>query len=79
VHIYNLVIIMLQETLCDGKKAWDILVDMVHGWLFCSFDALGISGGIISGWNPRLGNLIGRICDARILNRKLLLCVGKKC
>ena len=47
-------IILLQETMCDHITALRLFVYMKSGWEFCAIDALGLSGGILSAYNPIL-------------------------
>ena len=47
-------IILLQETMCDHFTTLRLFSFMKPGWEFCAIDALGLSGGILSAWNPRL-------------------------
>ena len=47
-------IILLQETMCDHFISLCLFAFMKPSWEFCAIDALGLFGGILSAWNPRL-------------------------
>ena len=47
-------IISLQETMCDHFTALRLFAFIKPGWEFCAIDALGLSRGILSAWNPIL-------------------------
>ena len=40
--------------MCNHVSALRLFAFMKPGWEFCAIDALGLSGGILSSWNPRL-------------------------
>ena len=47
-------IILLQETMCDHISTLRLFAKIKPGWEYCALDAHGLSGGILSAWNPRL-------------------------
>ena len=47
-------IILLQETMCDNFFALRLFAKTKPGWEYCALDAHGLSGGILSAWNPCL-------------------------
>ena len=46
--------ILLQETMCDHVSAFSLFAKLRSGWESCALDAHGISGGLLTGWNPHL-------------------------
>jgi exonuclease III len=46
-------IIMLQETLCSADQITRAMQALVPGWIFFANDAVGRSGGLAIGINPR--------------------------
>ena len=59
--------ILLQETMCDHLTALRLFAFMKPGWEFCAIDALGLSRGILSAWNPRLVRCKAYLSFASIL------------
>ena len=51
---HNLDIILLQETMCDHLTALRFSSLMKPSYEFCAIDALGLSRGTLSTWNPCL-------------------------
>ena len=47
-------LILLQETMCDHITALQLFAKLKPGWELCALDAHGLSGGILSAWNPYL-------------------------
>ena len=47
-------IILLQEMMCDHFYALRLFAKIKLGWEYCALDAHGLSGGILSVWNPLL-------------------------
>ena len=47
-------IILLLETMCDHFTSLCLFAFIKPSWEFCAIDALGLSGGILSAWNPHL-------------------------
>lgn len=46
-------IIMLQETLCSADQLTRAMQTLVPAWCFHAIDAVGRSGGLAIGFNPR--------------------------
>ena len=44
--------ILIQETMCDHFYALHFFSKMNPGWEFCALDSNGLSGGLLTGWNP---------------------------
>ena len=71
-------IILLQETMCDHFTTLRLFSFMKPGWELCAIDALGLSGGILSAWNPRLvrckayHSFVGLLLSASFLHSQLL-------
>ena len=49
-------VILLQETMTSIYPALFAFSKLCPGWEFCAIKAKGLSGGILSGWNPKLLN-----------------------
>ena len=47
-------VILLQETMTSIYAALFAFSKLCPGWEFCAIKAKGLSGGILSGWNPKL-------------------------
>ena len=47
-------VILLQETMCSSLPALLAFSKILPSWEFCAVDALGLSGGILTAWNPRV-------------------------
>jgi hypothetical protein len=45
-------IILIQETMVEGVRARAVFESWLKNWLFCSLDADGQSGGLLTGWSP---------------------------
>ena len=52
VHAHNPDIILLQETLGKGEEVVSVLSKLMPRWSFFALDAVGKSGGVVSGFNP---------------------------
>ena len=46
--------ILLQETMTSTYPALFAFSKLCPGWEFCAIDSSGLSGGILSGWNPHV-------------------------
>ena len=44
--------ILLQETMCSSYPALLAFSKILPNWEFCAIDASGISGGLLTAWNP---------------------------
>ena len=49
-------VVLLQETMTSAYPALFAFSKICLGWEFCAINAKGLSGGILSGWNPKLLN-----------------------
>ena len=47
-------VVLLQETMTSSYPALFAFSKLCPGWEFCALSSKGLSGGIISGWNPKL-------------------------
>ena len=45
-------VILIQETMVEGSKVWEVFTKLLGGWTIYSMDALGQSGGFLTAWNP---------------------------
>ena len=46
-------IVLLQETMTSSYPALFAFSKLFPGWEFCALSSNGLSGGILSGWNPK--------------------------
>ena len=46
--------ILIQETMCDHFSALHLFSKLKSGWEFCALESHGLSGGLLTGWNPHL-------------------------
>ena len=44
--------ILLQETMCSDLPALFAFSKLLPSWEFCAVSAHGLSGGLLSAWNP---------------------------
>ena len=44
--------ILLQETMCSTYPALHAFSKLLPSWEFCDSDASGLSGGLLTAWNP---------------------------
>ena len=47
-------VVLLQETMTSSYPALLTFSKIFPGWEFCAISSFGLSGGILSGWNPKL-------------------------
>ena len=47
-------VVLLQETMTSSYLALFAFSKLFPGWEFCALSSKGLSGGILSGWNPKL-------------------------
>ena len=52
----NLDIILLQETMCSASPALFAFSKILPSWEFYAISASGLSGGLLSAWNPLKAN-----------------------
>ena len=45
--------LLLQETMCSSSPALLDFSKLFPSWEFCAIGASGLSGGLLSAWNPR--------------------------
>ena len=48
--------ILLQETMCSASPALFAFSKLLPSWEFCAISAHGLSGGLLSTWNPTKAN-----------------------
>ena len=46
--------ILLQETMCSSYPAMHAFSKLLPNWEFCATSASGLSGGLLTAWNPRM-------------------------
>ena len=47
-------VVLLQESMTSPYPALFSFSKLCPGWEFCALSSKGLSGGILSGWNPKL-------------------------
>ena len=47
-------VVLFQETMTSSYPALYAFSKLCPGWDFCALNSNGLSGGILSGWNPKL-------------------------
>ena len=47
-------VVLFQETMTSTYPALYAFSKLCPGWEFCALNSTGLSGGILSGWNPRV-------------------------
>ena len=45
-------IVLFQETMCSDLPALISFSKLLHSWEYCAVSAKGLSGGLLSAWNP---------------------------
>lgn len=66
-HITNPDLILLQETMESGDKARSFFNKIKLGWMICTVDAVGLSGGLLAAWNPLVFKLCPSVTSLGIL------------
>ena len=67
-------ILLIQETMVSSDKAIDVFSKVLGNWYMSAVDATGLSGGLLSAWNPLKANfevfksVAGIILQGRLLN-----------
>jgi hypothetical protein len=79
-------LVMIEETMVVGVKVREVFSNFFPTWNFCAVDSKGLSGGLLSSWNPKNANLntfltpAGNLLEGFVkqinLNLKLLNCYG---
>ena len=49
-------ILLIQETMVSSEKAIEFFSKVVGSWYMSAVDATGLSGGLLSAWNPNKAN-----------------------
>jgi hypothetical protein len=60
-------VLFVQETMVCVTKARELFAKLLPNWFFCGTDSVGLSGGLLSSWNPRKANLNAFLTSAGIL------------
>jgi exonuclease III len=60
-------VMLIQETMVGVEKARDLFVKLLPHWFFCGVDSTGLSGGMLSTWNPRKDDFYAYLIPAGIL------------
>ena len=51
--LVKLDIFLVQETMVCGNKARKVFSKLLPLWKFCAVDSNGLSGSLLSAWNPK--------------------------
>ena len=46
-------ILLIQETMVSSEKVIEVFSKVVGSWHMSAVDAIGLSGGLMSAWNPK--------------------------
>jgi exonuclease III len=60
-------VLLIQETMVCEAKAREIFVKLLPTWYFCGVDSSGLSGGLLTAWNPRKDDFYAFLTPAGIL------------
>jgi exonuclease III len=71
-------ILFIQETMVSELKAREIFAKLLPTWKFCGVDSLGLSGGLLSAWNPRRDDFSSFLTPAGILLDGLVKDLNKR-
>ena len=79
-------VVLFQETMTSPYPALFAFSKLCPSWEFCALSSNGLSGGILSGWNPKLikckafhtaaGILLNASIRGSSLNLSILNCYG---
>ena len=79
-------VVLFQETMTSPYPALYAFSKLCPGWEFCALSSIGLSGGILSGWNPKVikctafqiaaGILLKASIRGSSLNLSILNCYG---
>ena len=79
-------VVLFQETMTSSYLALFAFSKLCPGWEFCALNSIGISGGILSGWNPKIlkckayqtaaGILLNAKIRGSLLELSILNCYG---
>ena len=56
-HLLSLLshdVVLFQETMTGQYPALYAFTKLCPSWEFCALSSVGLSGGILSGWNPKI-------------------------
>ena len=56
-HVFKVTnpnIVFIQESMCCESHEVEVFSRILSGWNYCALDSNGLSGGIISCWNPQV-------------------------
>jgi exonuclease III len=45
-------VLFIQETMVGAAKAREVFYKLLPNWNLCGVDSIGLSGGLLSAWNP---------------------------
>jgi exonuclease III len=60
-------VLLIQETMVCEEKARELFVKLLPNWYFCGVDSTGLSGGLLTAWNPRKADCYAFLTPAGIL------------
>jgi exonuclease III len=51
-------VLFIQETMVSEVKARELFVNYLPSWYMCGVDSSGLSGGLLSAWNPCVADFL---------------------
>jgi hypothetical protein len=71
-------ILFIQETMVSEHKASEIFAKLLPLWKFCEVDSNGLSGGMLSTWNPMKDDFNSFLTPTGILLDGLVKDINKR-
>jgi exonuclease III len=59
-------ILFIQETMVGAEKAREVFNKILPKWHLCGVDSNGLSGGLLTAWNPRKADFVAYLTPAGI-------------
>jgi hypothetical protein len=66
-NVYSPDVIMLQETMCPGTKAIEVMSPFFFKWNFSCLDVNGFSSGLLTTWNHSINVISTSLLPTGIL------------
>jgi exonuclease III len=60
-------VLLLQETMVSATKARETIVKILPNWYSCGVDSTGLSGGLLTVWNPKKVDFNAYLTSAGIM------------
>jgi hypothetical protein len=71
-------VLLLQETMVSATKAREIIIKILPNWYSCGVNSNGLSGGLLSVWNPKKVDFNAYLTFARIMLEGIIKGLDKK-